>query len=163
MPWKAVMMPTTVPSRPTNGATDPTDARTPIPRRSSSPTASFWRSASRRASSTRVRFFSSVDVSLRRIGAMRRANGEALWSSASAAASGYCSAPSSLTTAPRNLRVSPFARVSATQRSTTTARLIVAMTSKSEAMILLINPMLAQMWIGLNDMTCSFAGGFRNA
>ena len=39
----AAMMPTTVPSRPTNGATEPTDASTPRPRRRSPPTSSCWR------------------------------------------------------------------------------------------------------------------------
>jgi hypothetical protein len=45
------MMPITVPSRPTNGDTEPTEASRLMPRLTSADTASAWRASSRRVSS----------------------------------------------------------------------------------------------------------------
>ena len=49
MPVKAFTMPMVVPSRPTNGAVEPTVARMPVPRLNSASTISIWRSTARSA------------------------------------------------------------------------------------------------------------------
>ncbi len=52
MSLKALMMPRTVPRRPTNGAVEPVEASTPMPRERSAAMRSFLRSRARRASSS---------------------------------------------------------------------------------------------------------------
>jgi hypothetical protein len=51
MPLKALMMPTTVPNRPMNGAVEPMVARPPVPRLKSAVVISDVRSMARRAAS----------------------------------------------------------------------------------------------------------------
>ena len=49
MPVKAFTIPIVVPRRPTNGAVEPTVARSPVPRLNSESTISIWRSTARSA------------------------------------------------------------------------------------------------------------------